>query len=45
MFDSDFVINPLDTLSFNYICSMHNYSDTDMQSTTFVCKKKKNRLY
>jgi len=46
MFDSDFVINQLDTLLFNYICSMHKYSDIDMQSTTSVCKRKKIcRLY
>jgi len=40
MFHYDLVINPLDTLSFNYICSMHNYSDSDIQSATSWAKRK-----
>ena len=41
MFGSELVINSLDTLEFNYICSMHNYGDTDMQAIMFCAKKKK----
>ena len=43
MFGSELVINSLDTLEFNYICSMHNYGDTDMQAIMFCAKKK--RIY